>query len=79
MEKLIEYLPQILQALGALTVIATVLVRLTPSKADDADVKRYSEGIWRIIQWLPTIGVNPQTDKLKKAYDAISAADKPSA
>lgn len=76
MEKVIEYLPIILQSLGALTIVATVLVRLTPSPADDADIKRYSESIWRLIAWLPTIGVNPQTDRLKKAYDALSS-DKP--
>lgn len=68
---LMAKLPVIAEYLGYLTIIATVLVRLTPSPADDQDVKRYSESIWALIDYLPTLGLNPKTKKIKEAYDRV--------
>lgn len=56
--------------LAGLVVFATVIVRI-PGVGGDAMVDGVSAKIWKAISWLPTIGVNPQTKKLKEAYDDL--------
>ncbi len=69
--KLPHYLELLSQALGSLVVVATVIVRLTPSEADNVTVKKYSDKILRLISYLPTLGVNPKTKQLQKAYEEL--------
>lgn len=73
MEKIIANLPEyvelLAQFMGALAVFATVLVRLIPSKSDSVD--SISAKIFKFIGYLPTIGLNPQTKKLKEAYEEL--------
>lgn len=71
MSKLPEWVQMISMYLGALTVVGTVVVRFTPSKKDDELTGKVSGYIWKVIKWLPTIGVNPKTAELEKAYEEL--------
>jgi hypothetical protein len=68
MENLEPIIILIAQALGGLTIVATVVVRFIPDPNVKAQKKKYAEIIWKIISYLPTIGINPKTKKLEKAY-----------
>lgn len=70
--KLPQYLSLLAQGLGSLVLVATVIVKLTPSESDNAMVKKYADIILKVISYLPTLGVNPETKKLKKAYEELS-------
>ena len=68
MEQIEQYAIIIAQVLGYLTIGATIIVRLTPSKKDDEDVGKITSVIWKYIGYLPTLGINPRTKKLEEAY-----------
>ena len=70
--KLPEYLQLGAQILASVVVVATVVVRITPSKSDNATVKKYSDLLLKVIAYLPTLGVNPKTKELEKAYEELS-------
>lgn len=76
MEGIMSKLPQWAQIaamyLGALTVVATIVVRFTKSKRDDEMVSKVTKYIWKVIDWLPTIGVNPKSKAYKDAYEKLS-------
>lgn len=72
---LVPMLGDILKVLGAVVLLATAIVRLTPSKDDDKYVDNFSTWFFKIMAWLPTIGVNPQTKKLQEAYEELKAKD----
>lgn len=71
MPKLPEYLSLFAQILGSFVVVATTIVKLTPSKSDNEKVKKYADMIFKIMAYLPTLGINPETKKLKKAYEEL--------
>ena len=70
MENLLVKIPDAIQmislVLTVLTLAATVLVRLTPTKTDDIAVGKFSGKLLKVLHWLPTLGVNPQTKKLEE-------------
>lgn len=70
MDQVLSKIPDIIQVvslvLTVLTLAATVIVRLTPTKTDDLAVGKFSKQLVKVLQWLPTIGVNPQTKKLEE-------------
>jgi hypothetical protein len=70
LKKLGEIVPEVL---SALMVLATVVVRFTPSKADDKVALSVSDKVLKAIHWLPTIGVNPKTKALEDAYLSAKA------
>ena len=63
-----EWAPIVAQILGYLTIGATIIVRLTPNKEDDLKAEKISGKIWKYINMLPTVGINPRTKKLEDAY-----------
>lgn len=74
MEFFLQYMPYLstgAEILGYLTIAATAVAQMTKSDDDDSKVSKYSQMIWRVIDWLPTIGVNPKTKKIKKAYEEL--------
>jgi len=81
MEKLLENLPELIQGaslcLTVLTLVATVLVRLTPSKVDDQAIGKFTKILMGVLHWLPTIGVNPQTKKLEEALYELKEKTNP--
>ena len=68
MEFIQEYAPIVAQILGYLTIGATIIVKLTPSKADDLKAKSITGKVWKYINMLPTVGINPRTKAIEKAY-----------
>ena len=59
--------------LGVLVVIATVIVKLTPSAADDEKLDKIVVYIQKLMAYMPTIGVNPRTKKLYEWYEEQKA------
>lgn len=73
MEQIENYAVIIAQIIGFITIGATIVVRITPSKKDDADAAVITDKVWRYINMLPTIGINPRTKKLEEAYKDTKA------
>jgi hypothetical protein len=69
--KYLAYIEPFFSILGSIVLIATAIVRLTPSPKDDKILSKIAGYIWKIADWLPTIGVNPKTKNLKSAYDKL--------
>ena len=79
MDLLDKYLPLIEQAglvVMTLTLVATVVVRITPSPKDDTIVSKIAGYVLKALRWLPTIGVNPQTKKLEEAVEELGKKKK---
>lgn len=70
MEEIVAKLPTILEQvsiyLSVLVVIATALVRLPPLAKHSDKVDGVVGFLNKILKWMPTIGVNPQTKKLEE-------------
>lgn len=66
-----DYLPLVLQALGGLVILATAVVRITKSKNDDVAVNSIANKFFKAVSYLPTIGINPRTQKLEEAYKEL--------
>lgn len=84
MEQYFAKATEILHAIAMMgmiiSILATIIVRITPSKTDDDTVSEWVKKMMKVLQWLPTIGVNPQTKKLEEAYQELKAKqdEKPS-
>lgn len=76
MEALPEYIKTGAEILGLICVVATIIVRLTPSPKDDAKVGKIAKVLFTIINYLPTLGINPRTKKLEAAVTEYSKSDK---
>lgn len=80
MEQILQSVPDWLEmaalVLMAVVVLATVVARITPTEADDEAVGAVAKWVIKIVQFLPTIGVNPKTKKLQEALDEIKAQQK---
>jgi len=66
MEALPEHAKLAAEIIGVICVVATVIVRLTPDKKDDEKVGKIAKIIFTIINYLPTLGINPRTKQLEK-------------
>lgn len=75
MQELLMKVPDIIQVIALLgmvaSILATIVVRLTPSTTDDEKVSAIVAKFMKVLHWLPTIGINPQTKKLQEAYEDI--------
>lgn len=58
-----------------LVLLATLLVRITPTPKDDAQVSNFARIFLKILHWLPTFGINPQTQKLLEFYNSVKAPE----
>lgn len=56
----------ILELLGALVVLATVIARMMPKSKIGGHVGKIADFLFAVIAWLPTIGVNPKTKQLEE-------------
>ena len=77
MEKYLLMIEPDLTILGAITVLATVIVKFTPTKADDQIVSKAGKIFVKVMQWLPTIGINPRTKKLEETIMELREATNP--
>lgn len=70
MQAILEKVPDIIQLISlvgmALSILATILVRLTPTKSDDEKLNVFLDKFLRLLSWLPTIGINPRTKEMEK-------------
>lgn len=60
----------------ALMILATIFVRITPTKDDDAKVDSFIVKMQELMKYLPTFGVNPRTQKLEEALKELQAKNK---
>ena len=67
-----ELLNDLALVVFAITIVATIIVRITPDKADDAKVDVLAKKIHGLFQYLPTWGVNPKSKALESAYKEIT-------
>jgi len=65
------WLDVLAQATFSLMIFATILVRVIPNKKYAENVYSWSAKIQKWLGWLPTIGVNPNTKKLKAALEEL--------
>lgn len=81
MEALLAKIPDIIQIIALagmiISIAATIAVRLTPSKTDDEKLSKVVSVFLKALQFLPTIGINPQTKKLEEAYKELKGKDEP--
>lgn len=52
-----------------LVILATVVVRLTPTKSDDEKLDKIVKKIHSFFALLPTIGLNPKTKQMQDWYE----------
>ncbi|MBA3756307.1 MAG: hypothetical protein H0X02_08820 [Nitrosomonas sp.] len=62
-----HYVDELCKIITALTIVATLVVRLTPSKSDDVLVDSFKAKLLKFLSYLPTWGINPRTKKLEEA------------
>lgn len=81
MEIILAKTPAIIQGISLIltivTLLATVVVRLTPSKTDDQAVGKFTSTLMAVLHWLPTIGINPQTKKLEETIQELQTEKDP--
>lgn len=65
----LQYLYVGLAVTGALVYIATVLVRIPALSKYQADADGFKAKWLQLIRYLPTLGVNPQTQDLEALVD----------
>lgn len=62
-----------------MVVTATIVVRITPTKADDKKLNEILKTVHKFMAYMPTLGRNPQTKQLEKlAEDASKQSPTPS-
>jgi hypothetical protein len=75
MQEFLQKIPDVIQivALIGMTVaiLATVIVRITPSHSDDEKLNALLDKFLRVLSWLPTIGINPRTKEMEKALEEL--------
>ena len=70
MSEILKMIPDYVEAFALLgmlvSIMATVVVQLTPTKADDEKVAKIAAKVQKIISYFPTIGINPRTKLLEQ-------------
>lgn len=74
MENLIPKALEIIEIVAIFLAITTLLAQaigryLIKGVKDDELIAKYSGWVWKVIEYLPTIGVNPGTKKIREAYE----------
>lgn len=70
--KIAAHADQIYAVIFYIMIIATVVVRITPSETDNVKVAKISGFILKVMGYFPTLGKNPRTKKLEKVYGDIA-------
>lgn len=74
---MLETLQNISMLITAIMIFATIFVRLTPNPDDDAALSVFILKIQDYMKYLPTLGVNPRTQKLEEALKELQGQKKP--
>lgn len=75
MENLKEILDGLAHVIAGLVTISTIIVRLTPTKADDKKLDELLKKTHKFMSYLPTVGRNPRTKELEKKEEPIVKAN----
>ena len=79
MDDILEKIPMMIEMAGQglmlLVAVVSFVVRITPTKSDDKKVQKYLDMAHKLIQKLPSIGVNTRTKELEKFYEEHRAPD----
>lgn len=75
--KILPIALDVLQALGGLTILATILVRFIANDKIKSIVGELDGGWLKVVQFLPTLGINPQTKALEAALSDAMAKNQP--
>ena len=65
------YVEIISQALVGIIILATVLARAISGGKYSEDITKAGGQLIKLLAWLPTLGLNPNTKKLQEAYDDL--------
>lgn len=76
-ELLSDYIPYILQFIGAIAVGVTALFKIPPLKKNAEKVDAPASKFFELANKLPSLGVNPRTQKLEELYKELKE-NKPS-
>jgi ATP adenylyltransferase/5',5'''-P-1,P-4-tetraphosphate phosphorylase II len=75
MSEILGMIPDFIEAFALIgmcvSILATVVVRLTPSKVDDEKVGAMVVKFQKALSYLPTIGINPRTQLLEQQLKEI--------
>jgi hypothetical protein len=76
MDQYIEQAKAILDMLShivfGLVIMATAIVRLTPTKSDDKKLSEILVKVHKLFSYLPTMGINPKTKELEDLQKKVS-------
>jgi hypothetical protein len=64
-----EILDLVSHVLSGMVIIATAVVRLTPTKADDEKLSKFLAKVHKVMALFPTLGLNPKTKELMQEND----------
>jgi hypothetical protein len=70
-EQIMKWLPYVGEVFMALSILATLLVRIIPGDKDDVAVSKAIAALDKALAWAPTIGVNPKTKKMREALKEL--------
>ena len=77
MQEILSKIPDLIQAIAligmCLSILATIVVRITPSESDNLKVDAVIQNFMKLLSWMPTIGLNPNTKRLREAYEELKA------
>ena len=75
MSEILAKIPDYVEAFALIgmcvSIIATVVVQLTPSKADDEKLNALVKKLQKILSYFPTIGINPRTKLLEQQLEEM--------
>lgn len=71
LEQIMLQLPYYSQIAMSLVVVASLIVRITPTDKDDVLVDSFKNKLLKVLSWLPTFGVNPRTKALEVALKEL--------
>lgn len=69
MENFKMYVEAAIEIIGILTVLATVISKLTPSPKDDEAVAGFKLKFEKLMAWLPTFGYNKHQSVVEKSKE----------
>lgn len=78
-QEILKKVPEIVQVIAllgmAVTIVATLIARITVTPKDDEVAGKFGAIVVKLIKWLPTVGMNPHTAKLEEAYAELKAKE----
>jgi len=73
---MIEFLQDLSMLVTGLMIVATIFVRITPNPDDDTSLNAFIIKLQGYMKYLPTLGVNPKTQKLEEALKELQEQKK---